>query len=627
MYEPTKQQQAIIDSRIELGQILKIEAGAGTGKTETLIGFSKARPQSRILYLCFNAKASEDGRGRFQKQNVRNVTCKTIHGLAAGVKDKYKHKFNKNLAIKDIERLTGCSMLGAKKIKHALKKFCESADPTITERHIPRISTKCKEDEDTILTLTKETWNAIKELNSPFPISFDHYLKIYQLENPELHYDYILLDEAQDSNPITLAILDAQRHQTRTIIIGDENQAIYQWRGARNALRDWPANKTLPLTESFRFGKQIQHCANILTKTFTSGKRHISGLRETDSVGKLPLDSSYTLIARTNATLLETAYLEMRTGKKIHFINTKEEENWDPTNHYDFGAALDVYKLWKSSDQRFASLRNEIKDTQIKNYENYDELKRYVDSSTDPNAKKEDALEDVELLKLCKLVEKYKDELPFMVSEIARHCTAPHLADRQFTTTHRSKGLEFLRVKLASDFPALVIHRKPDEPEDVPEIRLVTVNNQEQVGELNEEEINLFYVAVTRAKERLELNSQFEELIDNQKLLLGHIKHFPTITPSHSYIPTPEPTPPPKEEIPHSFKFDFEKKDAAKEIARKHGGRLEWKSEQKLWAWVHPRKNLPPDELIAFAGLTIEDKKEKKNGWSINFQTKSWLER
>jgi len=36
-----------------LARLVKLVAFAGTGKTTTLIGYALARPQSRILYLCY----------------------------------------------------------------------------------------------------------------------------------------------------------------------------------------------------------------------------------------------------------------------------------------------------------------------------------------------------------------------------------------------------------------------------------------------------------------------------------------------------------------------------------------------------------------------------------------------
>ena len=47
-------------------------------------------------------------------------------------------------------------------------------------------------------------------------------------------YDHILVDEFQDINPLDLALVKAiiERHQSTITIVGDDDQAIFEWRGA-----------------------------------------------------------------------------------------------------------------------------------------------------------------------------------------------------------------------------------------------------------------------------------------------------------------------------------------------------------------------------------------------------------
>jgi len=62
-------------------------------------------------------------------------------------------------------------------------------------------------------------------------LRFTHgcYLKLWQLSDPRLLADYVLLDEAQDANPVAAAIADRKLHAQR-ILVGDRCQAIYGWR-------------------------------------------------------------------------------------------------------------------------------------------------------------------------------------------------------------------------------------------------------------------------------------------------------------------------------------------------------------------------------------------------------------
>ncbi|MBV5801363.1 DNA helicase, partial [Pseudomonas aeruginosa] len=94
----THEQSPIIQSKAP--KIL-VRAFAGTGKTTTLVGFARANPTLRILYLCYNSSVEKAAKGKFP----RNVVCKTAHSLAHAVYGiQYAHKKTKNLRLTDIAR-------------------------------------------------------------------------------------------------------------------------------------------------------------------------------------------------------------------------------------------------------------------------------------------------------------------------------------------------------------------------------------------------------------------------------------------------------------------------------------------------------------------------------------------
>ena len=71
----TYEQQAILKSA---GNVVRINARAGTGKTTTLQMLAQKHREQRILYLVFNRKAKEEARNSFPP----NVDTLTVHGLA-----------------------------------------------------------------------------------------------------------------------------------------------------------------------------------------------------------------------------------------------------------------------------------------------------------------------------------------------------------------------------------------------------------------------------------------------------------------------------------------------------------------------------------------------------------------
>lgn len=82
---------------------------------------------------------------------------------------------------------------------------------------------------------------------------------MWALTSPVLPADFVLLDEAQDTNPVLEEIFLNQPAQR--ICVGDPAQQIYGWRNARDVMTGLPA-QTLPLTHSFRFGQPIADVAN-----------------------------------------------------------------------------------------------------------------------------------------------------------------------------------------------------------------------------------------------------------------------------------------------------------------------------------------------------------------------------
>ncbi len=74
--KPTEQQVACITAA-KANDVVKIEAGAGSGKTSTLKLVSQELPQPS-LYVAFNKVTAVEAIEKFPK----HVVCKTTHSLA-----------------------------------------------------------------------------------------------------------------------------------------------------------------------------------------------------------------------------------------------------------------------------------------------------------------------------------------------------------------------------------------------------------------------------------------------------------------------------------------------------------------------------------------------------------------
>jgi superfamily I DNA/RNA helicase len=544
----TQEQLDVINFDIKEGEVLVVEAGAGTGKTTCFIEFAKNKPMEKILYLCFNNKSAAEAKKLYAQAGVKNTTASTIHGLASKVKKEFTRygKFQERVSPKDLERSLHIGVNISCLILKTIKNFCESADREIKSCHIPalppnfRQTEVSREDnpsedkhlEKEILTMSKRVWSMMLDKKNPMPISYDHYLKIFQLSEPDLKYCYLLLDEAQDSNPVTLAILESQKRRTKTILIGDKNQAIYGWRGAEDAMGRYEQTSSLSLTHSFRFGKNIAKVANKIVEKYQGEKGRLKGVKEFDlikvtanvlrppqtnssSSSRKPLEAK-TFIARTNATLFDKALELANMGEKYHFHGTTKENNWDPSNLYKLNDLKDVYHMWSSNPQR-------VVNPYIKMYGTYKSLKEAAfginnfqlanRSQETKDAGGAGKNGDTELQFLCRLVEKYKHLTPSVTQTLKENCVGPpeeqtindssNLTSAQtnlqkndvavitLTTAHRAKGLEWENVEIADDF-------------------LKNIENLDKKAA--REEYNLLYVAVTRAKKELGLPPSLSHL-------------------------------------------------------------------------------------------------------------------
>ncbi|KAF3187547.1 hypothetical protein TWF225_004252 [Orbilia oligospora] len=76
----TREQQIFVDSDIRKGEVFKVRAYAGTGKTKCLVDYAKKRPHKKILYVAYNKMAKLDADLRFKE--CYKVDCKTLHSVA-----------------------------------------------------------------------------------------------------------------------------------------------------------------------------------------------------------------------------------------------------------------------------------------------------------------------------------------------------------------------------------------------------------------------------------------------------------------------------------------------------------------------------------------------------------------
>ena len=244
-----------------------IVAGPGTGKTKTLtarIAFllEKGVRPSEILALTFTNKAAREMRERLAKllPDVDLPKVTTFHALG--------HELLKG----ENER----KLISAQEQQEILRSLPKPRGSGLTIRDLSLIISRAK----TSLTLPKDeiTKNLLEKyeaiLTEKNLYDFDDLLcKSYELlqaneaERPK--YNYVLVDEFQDTSELQYELLKLLTDAQNIFAIGDPNQSIYAFRGAGAEMFerfrcDFPEVKTIELVDNYRSALEIVSLANAI---------------------------------------------------------------------------------------------------------------------------------------------------------------------------------------------------------------------------------------------------------------------------------------------------------------------------------------------------------------------------
>lgn len=472
-----EQSQAV--EKFLTSESLKINAFAGTGKTTTLRVMGEATTR-KGLYLAFNRSVADYASRLFPA----NVECRTIHSLAFRqmrgefkAEEKLIGSTNRNqvaslLSVQNLQ--IGAQSFADRQVASlvlaTLKVFMHSSDNDLRTEHMPmwgilgRLSDQeRKKVAEIVCQYAKKLWLMMIDPADRTPLGHDGYLKLWALGRPKLAADFVLLDEAQDSNPVMLDVLSRQAAQV--IYVGDRHQQIYQWRGAVNAMEQVRTSHETYLTQSFRFGPSIAVLANQVLKRLGEETLLVGNPSVNSKIGNATPNA---IITRTNAMLVGMVVREL-------------ENEGRP---YVEGGTQELLRLLEgvSSLQR----NQRCDQPEFFGFKNWREFQEFANSD-----------EGSEWRMLVGLVEEYSvDTLIQTLSSVAEN---PRESTVVLSTTHKAKGREWDHVELAEDFNVEV--KEKDEP----------------LKDFEREELRIMYVALTRAKQSLNVPEALLLKIQNRK--------------------------------------------------------------------------------------------------------------
>jgi len=448
-------------------QSLKISAFAGTGKTSTLTAVAKSTSQSG-LYLAFNKSIAEEARTKFPK----SVDCRTTHSIALrAVPDAFRGNTSKLMGAmqgNQIARLLSIEEIavGGVTLKprslgyltaRTVQRFCQSGDEEIQLRHVPlsgkldRIDVQYQEQFKIYLSkLAAHLWDRMTDPRDDAPLGHDGYLKLWSLSRPQLNYDFLLLDEAQDTNEAVLNVLRCQ--DSHLTLVGDRHQQIYEWRGAVNAMASVETDAEAVLTRSFRFGDAVACAATSILRVLGESRQVIGDPTRNSRIAST--GTTRAVLCRTNAGVVSVVVESLASGRKPHVV----------------GGVSDLLRMLEDVTRLKRSIPAEC--AEFFGFRDWSDVVEFAESD-----------EGESLRSFVSIVGAYGEgALIQRLKSVEREESS---ADLIISTGHKAKGREWNSVALHSDFEPRASKEDPN--------KFV----------LNQEEARLLYVASTRAKELL----------------------------------------------------------------------------------------------------------------------------
>lgn len=254
-----------------------------------------------------------------------------------------------------------------------------------------------------------------------------------------------------------------KRQSAQLVLVGDKYQQIYEFLGAINAMDKIETVHTTYLTQSFRFGDVI---AAIATKALRLLGEQTPLRGNPTKVSRIgPIDNPDAILARTNASTLSAIIDSLEKQNQPHLV----------------GGTDDLKRLLKGV---IKLKNNEPCDApELFGFQNWQEVVAFAKSD-----------EGAELLMFVNLVEIHGE---MRLLWAINRCVEETKSDITISTAHKAKGRQWKTVRLSDDFlksssanPMATNHTEKD---------------TKKLSAIDPAELRLLYVALTRAKDELEI--------------------------------------------------------------------------------------------------------------------------
>jgi len=473
---------------------LVVEAVAGAGKTSTLIKCLDFIPQnSKVLLTAFNTDIVSE----LKKKTVdrENVDVKTLHGLGllfikknlpqvGGIPEPFKYDAYIKNNIKELSSINTYTLKGREYFRYLenIKKYvdfgrfylCQTVKDLdfIEDRY--GIDTIADEKEVAINVME---WgkNALETIDYTDMIWLPNVLFLKPLG---LLYDFIFVDECQDLNRAERELLlKCFKMGTRMVSVGDTSQCLYSFAGSDpesfNTLKALPNTKSLPLSISYRCGKNIVNFAKKLVQSIEAADNAIEG-QILKNVSLDTVKDGDMILCRNNAPLVQIYNEFLKLGKKCHIRGKDIGNNLKAIVK---STRQEILNVDCKEDGVFVRLYDDLFTSRNKIMEKFG-----IDTETAMDSPQiQNKLDMINALEILAEGINTSDEIIAKIDEIFPK--RDKKSGISLSTIHKAKGLEAENVYIACE-------------------SLMPSKSAKKDWEIRQE-YNLMYVAYTRAKNTL----------------------------------------------------------------------------------------------------------------------------
>lgn len=483
------QQQAIFNwFEQPNGNHLIVRARAGTGKTTVIIEGVKRAPEDSILICAFSKIIQEELQARIGKDHT-NVRAQTLHSIGYGCvrrfRENIKVSFNSDRADALTEAVCGRTVPDA--IKRLVSKLHtkgrEIAPHAMQVGDLTNIAIQfeCEPDESWAasgfpLEKVEELALAAMELasNVQSGATIDGSDMIFlPVRNHWMTgmFNLVVVDEAQDMTTAQLEIAQGVlKAGGRICVVGDDRQAIFGFRGADSGSLDRLKAELnadeLGLTTTYRCGKSIVELAAELVPDFEAGPDNPEGEIQDLFLHKLPAEAGpgdY-ILSRVNAPLVSIAMKLLRSGKRTRIAGR------------DIGKGL-ISLVRKMRGRSVPDFLTKVASWEAREISRLEALmlKAVNGRKATLQNKMGDIVDQAEMLVNLTDGARNMDEIETRIENLFTDDGLGVAGVITCSSVHRAKGLEANRVFIL----------------------------QNTLRDYNREELNISYVAITRAKQTL----------------------------------------------------------------------------------------------------------------------------